>query len=924
MQTVTTDQRNQIGSSSLAIHAWLEITDPDGSWVDVSTGLDTPDWFNSAQITENIDSNTVSFSASLLRDTGTLSLCPLRQDSTINRNGVGAYAPMLDVKRKWRVKTAVVAQGVTPVSGDIKEVGSGVIDVIDPQDSVSEIRITGRGMEADILDAQIKVVRTYCSDAPVLVETVIQQLLDDNMGTGADLQLGGLSVTGSSGITLYSPGYSPAFYVNMGYRPATGNLMDAITKLAQLAGLVCRYRYDSSNVNRFTLFQPPRDAVTADWSIGPDEYMSIPLNRLDLSGVRTLIDLYYIDPTLGEQHVTSPANLSGTVSCTTGTGTFSASQSGVIVDGDVILVGGALYRVSAFDGTTGCTLTAVADGSVPTFSASSFTASDSITRYGVRYMRVDVAGTVTLSSTQAQAMVDAMLSDIDSPRLEQQFTTYGFWFVQLYDFGETQANAVHYNINQQGGVTAITQNFSGGTLKTTVDLAGKIKGRYRTWLQYANTPVTSGLDIPAKPGLSERINVDGTVDVFVDGDEFANETRVLIRTDRAPTTSELLASTYTTGQGVQDGWILNVATVAAQQKFYLGGISLNDFGIAGERQTYPSANIGVGTTALPSVSADGSPVAQSGQVLFPVVTNATAVKLEVWRGYSASDPSTGSTYGIDVKGRSAGAWKAFYAGTDYTPGTTFWIPVVMHNGGYYALLSILPVDGFNIMGAALNLKALGAGGSPPTDPGKPTIGTPTATAHSFTATVTAPSSGATIATWRLYADGVAIGTVTNTAAPGGTQSITWSGFSPSTTHQLQISGVTSGGVEGPLSDLQSSTTTADTSGGGSGTGDNGKLPAPVAGLGTYSRPDQASLLAFTFGSGTPSGMRVRIWQASTIGGVYSQIGLDATSSPAIADASQSSSPQLLYYKLSCYDPAGGYTESDLSSAITVNVPAGSA
>ncbi len=505
MRTTTTGERTQAGASTLASFGKLEITNPDGSWVDVSTGLSTPDWLNSWQTSENIDGNTMSFQASLLRDTGTLSLCPLREDSTINRNGAGAYAPMLDVRRKWRASTATKAQGSTPSSGDWKETGSGYIDLIDPQERPSEIRLTGRGMEAALLDAQIRIVRTYCSSGPVLVETVIQQLIDDTLGVGADISLGGLSVTGSSGITLYSPGYSPAFYVNMGYRPATGSLMDAITKLVQLAGLVVHYKYDSSNVNRLTLIQPPRNATTPDWTIGSSEYTAIPLNSIDISGVRTYIDLYYIDASLGQQHVSSPAALSGTVSCTSGSATFSVSQSGVLSNGDCILVGSALFKVSAFNGTTGCTLVAQSDGSSPTFSASAFTASDSLTRYGLRYMRVDVAGTVTLSATQAQAMADAMRSDLETPWLQQRFTTNAFWFAQLYDYGKMLANGIHYSVDQLGGVTAITQSYSGGVLKSTIDLGGQPKGRFRTWIRYGSSSVDftgPNLTVTPTPGVT--------------------------------------------------------------------------------------------------------------------------------------------------------------------------------------------------------------------------------------------------------------------------------------------------------------------------------------------------------------------------------------------------------------------------------------
>jgi hypothetical protein len=61
---------------------------------------------------------------------------------------------------------------------------------------------------------------------------------------------------------------------------------------------------------------------------------------------------------------------SGTVSVTAGAATFSTSQAGVVANGYKVIVAGISYTVSAFDGTTGCTLS----GS-PTFGASAFTVS---------------------------------------------------------------------------------------------------------------------------------------------------------------------------------------------------------------------------------------------------------------------------------------------------------------------------------------------------------------------------------------------------------------------------------------------------------------------------------------------------------------------------------------------------------------------
>jgi len=251
----------------------------------------------------------------------------------------------------------------------------------------------------------------------------------------------------------------------------------------------------------------------------------------------------------------------------------------------------------------------------------------------------------------------------------------------------------------------------------------------------------------------------------------------------------------------------------------------------------------------------------------------------------------------------------------------------IRRGSDWITITAIPIDALNQRGPKSSIKVQGPGDTPPAAPDKPSIAPGTPTSNSLPITVTFPPAGAAAAKIRPYLDGepqadVAIGAW----AYGGTQGYTFTGstLTPGSSHSVRASIVTSGGVESALSDAQPMTCAGDASGGGGGTGANGKLPAPVAGSGTYSRPSQASLLAFTFGAGTPSGMSVRVWKCATIGGTYTLAGYSAVASPALVDANQSSSPQILYYKLSCWDSTGGYSESDLSAAITVNVPAGSA
>lgn len=66
--------------------------------------------------------------------------------------------------------------------------------------------------------------------------------------------------------------------------------------------------------------------------------------------------------------VVGPVAGSGTVTASAGAATFSSSQAGVIANGSTVNVAGTNYIVSAFNGTTGATLSGA-----PTFGASSFT-----------------------------------------------------------------------------------------------------------------------------------------------------------------------------------------------------------------------------------------------------------------------------------------------------------------------------------------------------------------------------------------------------------------------------------------------------------------------------------------------------------------------------------------------------------------------
>lgn len=433
MRTTTAGERTAAGGSQLNQYARLEVTDPDGAWRDVSTSLSSPDWFNSAEISENIDGNTMTFSAELLRDSGTLSLVPLHESSTVNRNAANLYAPMLDLVRKWRLSVAVVTQGAAVAAGDWKEIGRGYIDTIEVDDQRPTIRITGRGEEARMLDTEILAEVEYSPASNQTLEAVIQALLNNNL---------------TSPPTIYVPA-AMNFVINR-YTQQVGNLMGAITALANEKGAVIRYKYDSANSNRLTLFVPDRTATAGGevWTIGPSEYLALPVNRLDVTGVRNYVRVTYLDATSG-----NPA-----------------------------------------------TVNAPASGTSP-----------SITSYGTRAIVIELAADSQITtSARATAFADVIRADLEFPSLQQQFETYGLWFVQLHDYGKLSANGVHYTVDQYGGVTGVRHQLANGEVRTVVDLGGQPKGRYKVWRTLADPPVNTG----TIPGVPEVLFISPPVPLY--------------------------------------------------------------------------------------------------------------------------------------------------------------------------------------------------------------------------------------------------------------------------------------------------------------------------------------------------------------------------------------------------------------------------
>lgn len=974
----------------------LEWTDPDGAWVN-SSSLNGRDYFTSAQITNTLDSNTMQFSAVLARETDGVSLSPLIEGSVLNvRTSTGTYAPLIDVKRFWRLSVAIMAKGVAPSPSDYHLIGTGIIDSVDwGQDS--QITIVGRDLNAIILDSFILdltptvLPRRFSLANDQFMEAVIQQELDAQLGTGA--------------VVLNVP--VPTSFIIKAFQQDYESLNSAVTKLADLAGFMLRYRLNYPNLGDFnyTLWLPNRSPVAIDWEIGPTAYTVLPINKIDVTGVRNYIVVKFIDGTTGQlTNATSPAPLSGTITAVNGAATFSVSQAGVIADGSLIVVDGVGYQVSGFDGTVNCTLSGLAN-----FTAAEWTTSASLTQYGLRPMLIEQRnGSQINDITHAQLMADAARSDIEFPLLEQQFEAFGLWFVQLGDYVKLDANNVHYDNPQFGGVTSYTHLLSNGLLKTTVGLRGKPAARYRTWLAYGaastvftspdlNVSVVNGLDsyvitwsgvgvmvsidgaTPVAPGASpwtivrdltdhlyQFTGADGTMfpvvipaafsvgpeisyttddtgalTVYIDGKPEADRTYIAVRTDRRPTVQEILppseggiATIYgEVGPGTRTGNVKGIAildvvsgvetsvsNLVPGKKFFIGAVSLNLSNTPSSPSYVEEPYLGTNVTPA-ATFAFGTYTITDRLVTFANLAISDAVqRIEFFVAETNSDPSPGSTTPPSVEASVPEVEDWIERRADGTIDTIITFPLMAASD--YLSITAVVIDHLHRRGATVTIKVQ-ALSSTPSAPGAITLSDPptSITSTNMGFGLTWPGGSPAPDALRLFIDGVQQPDFAFTAGspPSGTIIVGSPGQTISLVAQAVVSAT---GAVSANSNIVTATFAADTSGGGAGTGSNGKLISPTAIAAQWDDTSKIMLIYFTTSGSDPVGTTYNLYRALSSAGPFTEVSSGNASTLIGWDGETQNKfhTQNIYYKVSASCP--GYTDSDLSAYIIGAIPMG--
>lgn len=271
---LSTAQRDAIASAN-ARH-WLRayVRRFDNVWIPLHDLPVIGDMLMGGTVTERLDSNSMSATirTGLMHNGVTLS--PLSGASPINDDGSGGYAPFLNGGSLIRVD-ACVTDGTVPVDADFVRVFEGKID--EPNFTVTPVTLTCRDMSAVLIDTTIRVKRTYGTSAGVPVTTVLQQIIDDNLGAGV--------------VTLDVP-VAPTWLVT-DYTPYQVSVMDALNTQAAKFGWVVRYRFNSTGAFVLTLYDPQRDKIIADDTIAPTEYRTVDRAALVTTALRTIVGVFY-------------------------------------------------------------------------------------------------------------------------------------------------------------------------------------------------------------------------------------------------------------------------------------------------------------------------------------------------------------------------------------------------------------------------------------------------------------------------------------------------------------------------------------------------------------------------------------------------------------------------------------------------------
>lgn len=418
-RVTTTAQAERLAAYDRETHAFIEIEDADGNYQDIGN-IQDEDFFDALTIEASSDQPISSASLTLWRASEARSLVPLMEDSPLNVDSTGAYAPLLNPVRGIRVKVATMLPGETPADGDKVLLWEGLIDEIDWAREL--IRIEARDPMARLNDTIISTTTTYGDDGGgENIDDVMQDILDDVFGASVYP----LTVVGTPTLAIAE------------YELGNVSVLEALKALADLIGWNLHWRWDAAESEfRLTFYEPDRDNVTPSYTFGPDDYYDVSAAALGVAGIRNVGEVVYTDGDGDQQTVTD-------------------------------------------------------------------TRAGSVAIYGERFIRIDAQGTSIINGTQADALLESVLDDLESPQVLQEIDAALHWPIELGDVHTYSANGVHYDSDQTYACFAYRHEITPDRVRTVIQASGKPSGGFKRWLARAGVAT----ELPPEPVYDLRVTM---------------------------------------------------------------------------------------------------------------------------------------------------------------------------------------------------------------------------------------------------------------------------------------------------------------------------------------------------------------------------------------------------------------------------------
>ena len=184
---------------------------------------------------------------------------------------------------------------------------------------------------------------------------------------------------------------------------------------------------------------------------------------------------------------------------------------------------------------------------------------DSIAKYGRQWMQFDEGADSSIdTSAEATTLADAARDDLKEPVANHEIKTFLFWPVQLGDYYQFNANAVHFTANQKFGVVGFRHVFE--------------NGHGYTYIKTRDTPVAfvdgwlgggGGVDrnLPGA-ALFPVLDASDLLTASVDGDQYCASVRVVASKTGTPTEAAVDGETAINGQNLTTSDLGNINDVA--------------------------------------------------------------------------------------------------------------------------------------------------------------------------------------------------------------------------------------------------------------------------------------------------------------------------------------------------------------------------